>query len=289
MLREYVFLNINNMKKILLFGAALCLFAACSKDGGSERQVSVVVGFENVPVAYLAGPTSAGDNLYDTTRDGKTYSIEQYVSYMDETTGLVLSVNDYTNYYTSEVYPSLYGGGSFLSQWNDMTGKDYNNQCSVYYKDAVTGNGGNNGSKTFAVCNGYLGVYGDTCATFIFAGETTQKKIFSLYVALPTYTYFSLKDGDAYARKMDYEHNDYFKVIFKGLDANDNEVGQVEYFLADFRTASAPGIVLGWNKVNLESLGQIHKLVVDFDGTDKAYGDIVTPAYCAIDDIEVEK
>lgn len=81
--------------------------------------------------------------------------------------------------------------------------------------------------------------------------------------------------------------NSYFKVEFKGYDANGNKTGEVEVYLADFRNGSTLGVRDGWLPVSLESLGKIHTLQIDFESSDEGEYGMNTPAYVAIDDIVV--
>lgn len=243
--------------------------------------------FESVEAKYLAGQTSYGANLYNAEKDPVTYEGDQFISYTDPTTGLVIGINDYN---TTTTYKSFYGGGIGISQWNDMTNGDYTNQCSVYYKDATTGKGGAGGSATFAVAYGYndgSAFSADTRPSFYFAEAEKEAIIGSLEVCNTTYGYICMRDGNTFSSKLTYDNKGYFRMTFTGVNAAGAETGKVEYYLADFRTASAPGITEGWHKIDLSSLGSVHKVIINFEGSDVGEYGLNTPAYCAIDNIEV--
>lgn len=251
---------------------------------------TATLDFESVETKYLAGQTSYGANLYNAEKDHTEYEGDQFISYTDPATGLVIGINDYEDTYISmSTYKSFYGGGLAISQWNEMTTGTYLNQCSVYYKDASTGKGGAEGSSTFAVAYGYDdgSAYGrDNRAILRFDGAA-EAVINSLWVCNTTYTCLSMKNGDSFSEPLTYDNKGYFRVTFTGVDAAGAETGTVEHYLADFRTASAPGLAEGWQKVDLSSLGSVHKVVINFEGSDVGQYGLNTPAYCAIDNIEV--
>lgn len=257
-----------------------------------EEYPTATLDFESVESKYLAGQTSYGANLYNAEKDHTTYDGDQFISYTDPATGLVIGINDYEDtYVTMSTYKSFYGGGLAISQWNDMATGTYLNQCSVYYKDASTGKGGAEGSSTFAVAYGYddQSAYGrDNRAVLRFADASTEAVIKSLYVCNTTYTYLSLKNGNSFSEPLTYDNKGFFRVTFTGFDAAGVETGTVEHYLADFRTASDPGLSEGWHKVDLSSLGSVQKVVINFEGSDMGEYGLNTPAYCAIDNIEVQ-
>ncbi|MDE6139670.1 MAG: DUF4465 domain-containing protein [Alistipes sp.] len=256
-----------------------------------ETYPTATLDFESVDAKYLAGQTSYGANLYNAEKDKTSYEGDQFISYTDPATGLVIGINDYNDtYVTMSTYKSFFGGGLAISQWNDMTQNSYLNQCSVYCKDASTGKGGADGSSTFAVAYGYddgSAYSTDNRSSFYFAEAGREAVISSLCVCNTTYVHLCLKDGNSFSTPMSYDKNDYFRVTFTGIDAAGAQTGSVAYYLADFRTESAPGIAEGWNKVDLSPLGSVHKVVINFEGSDSGEYGLNTPAYCAIDNIEV--
>ena len=84
----------------------------------------------------------------------------------------------------------------------------------------------------------------------------------------------------------------WFKVVFIGFDENDVKTGQVDYYLANFDSAQPTtlnGILNGWHQVTLgDKLGEsVSKVVINFEGSDSSAYGLNTPAYVAIDDIDV--
>lgn len=246
---------------------------------------SVTVGFEDVAAKYLAGPTSYGGNLYSAyTGEGG-----QFTGYLDEASGLYFGINRVENPSYGGEY-EFWNGGFAISQWNDMATAGYLNQCSVYFKDGTTGKGGHDGSATFAVANGYCDAEptaysSDKRPVLYFEDGETERVIDHCYISNATYTYLSMAQGDNMAKKFTYEDKDYFVVTATGFDRDGSETGTVQICLADFRTADSGGIVTGWQKFDLSSLGAVNRIVFNCQSSDVgAYG-MNTPAYFCVDDI----
>ena len=80
----------------------------------------------------------------------------------------------------------------------------------------------------------------------------------------------------------------WLKLVITGKDATGMTTGKVEFYLADFRNTATPkGIVKVWTKVDLTSLGKVHRLEFSFEGSDVGEWGLNTPAYCCIDDIRI--
>lgn len=242
-----------------------------------------VVTFEDVPAQYLAGPTSYGENLYPAYGDG-------FVSgYTDPATNLSLTI---PHEFMPGIVDGFSIGGSAVSKWNDMTTAGYTNQCSVYYKDATSGKGGNNGSETFSIVFAASG-WGPDYPTYIKFEDGAEKTIDHIYISNSTYAVLSMRNGDGFARVLGYNDQDWFSVTIQGYDKNENPVGDpVVYYLADFRTASAPGIVLDWHKVDLSSIGKVNRLQFFMNGSNdptpnNGNNNLKTPAYFCMDDIAI--
>jgi len=112
-----------------------------------------------------------------------------------------------------------------------------------------------------------------------------------LYVTNNDYAYYSLREGDGYAKEfggVDGNDPDWFKLTIVGHDGNDVPVGSVDVFLADFRFSdnSLDYILDAWLFVDLFSLGKVASLVFDFSSSDNdpVYG-MKTPAYAAFDNV----
>ncbi len=251
------------------------------------RAGNTVVTFENAGRQYLAGPTSYGANLYDGYEPSQGYS--RFVSYTDPATGLVFGINE-TGFGGTYNY---WNGGFAVSRWNDKTAGDYTNQCSVYYGNSGSGNGGYGNSQTFAVGYGYNDTYSGFVGTpkLYFSTASTEKVIRGAYICNSTYGYITMRDGNSFSTK--FGPDDWFKLAACGYKADGTKVAATaELYLADMRedeeTGEALGITDTWRWFDLSVLGAVHKIEFDMLGSDTgAYG-LNTPAYFCMDNLEVE-
>lgn len=225
------------------------------------------ITFENVDESYLAGPTSYGMNLYNG----------EYTGYTDAASGLKFN--------TTVGGYGFASGGIAISQWNDKSTAGYGNQCSVYYGTENQKDGGADNSKTFAVA--FHSFWGESGAFMSFDG-TKECVIDHLYYTNNTYAVLSMQQGDGFARKLTYENKDWFKLTFIGENAAGEKTGEVEVYLADFRTADAGGILTEWTKVDLTALGKVNKIRFSMESTDGSQYGMNTPAYFCMDNIAIE-
>lgn len=225
-----------------------------------------------------------GDNI-----DGKNTN---YAPYANAATGLVFSLNK------GAYQPSLYdyhriGGGFWGSNYNDMTTSGVLNHSSAYYSDPVTGQGGYGGSEYFAVCyESTSGGMSLTHARIAFADESAEKVFDHLWVNNSTFAVLDMENGSSLMEgPFSYARKSWCKLIVTGVKADGTESGSVEFYLADFRTSDAPGIVKEWKKVNLLPLGKIHTLRFSMESsdTDEFLGTpaLNNPAYFCIDNVTV--
>lgn len=233
-----------------------------------------LITFEDVDDKYLAGPTSYGENLY-TTYSGT--SPELYQGYHD-------SPSDLFFHTTTDGY-GFASGGIAISQWNNQTDAGFMNQCSVYYGDENQKNGGNHGSATFAVS--YATSYGQSGAYMYFQTDGAEHEIDHAYFTNNTYAALSMKNGDGFAKAFSYEDKDWFKLTIEGVNAAGATTGEVEIYLADFRTQDAGGILTEWKRIDMTPLGKVHKLNFNMTSSDGEGMWINTPTYFCIDDIAI--
>jgi outer membrane murein-binding lipoprotein Lpp len=247
----------------------------------SARDYNYVIDFEDPRVAdYLAGPTSYGDNLYSSYAGA-----DRYVGYDDAGSGLLMMVN--------ESYGShdFWNGGIAISQWNDMATEGYLNQCSVYYRDPVTGRGGCDGSATFAVGFGYNDPFylGDSRSRLTFGDGATEAVFDHFYVTNSTYAALAMTNGYFVARPFSYATHDWFRLIIEGFRANGASTGTVEVYLADFRTPASPGLLTEWMPVDLSPLGAVETLTFDFQSSDTGDYGMNTPGYFCFDNLALKQ
>lgn len=167
--------------------------------------------------------------------------------------------------------------GTIISSLTDTITAGYTNGYSAWPGE------GANGSAKFAIINP---TFGSTDPIITFNQAT---KIKSIEVANNSYAALSMRNGDAFAKAFSYDDQDFFIVVFEGYDEQGNSTGTVEFYLADFSTASSPGIRKDWEQVDLGGLGSVKSVEVTFESSDVGTYGINTPLYLAIDNLRYEE
>ena len=245
------------MKKVFFFLSIFALlFAGCSKDDQDELYV---IDFEAASILPYVATANSGSGVFDG-------------GFVDAGSGLKMPASvdpDWGSW-----------SGIAISQFNDMSTEGWSNQLSVFYSDATTGFGGYGGSKTFAVVNDGEIAFDD--------GET-EATFDHFWVTNSTYAVLSMTNGDDFAKK--FGSGDWFKLVIEAYDKSNVKTGAtVEFYLADFRTATSPGIIIEWTKVNLLPLGnRVHTVKFTLDSSDTGAWGINTPAYFCFDHLAIKK
>jgi Domain of unknown function (DUF4465)/PEP-CTERM motif len=219
--------------------------------------------FATAPALVLALTTAAahGDVITTTTFESVALPASGYIN--NAPPGFTLDGNFFNNNYNSTWKT---WSGWAISNKTDLT-PGYTNQYS-----AITG-GGAGGSANYAVAfsgGAYINVA---------AGQS----VYSLDVTNTTYAYFSMKNGDQFAKK--FGAGDYFTLSIvghDGLNGSGASTGQVDFLLANF-LGSNHYIVNTWNTVDLTSLGAARSLTFTLSSSDNGDWGMNTPAYFAVD------
>lgn len=181
-----------------------------------------------------------------------------------------------------------WGGGHVISNY---VLADYENLPDGYYGwyEVQMSNpiGGHNGSKNFAVHNGYSDffnsqLYDASLNGFEFA-DGKERIVECMYVTNTNYVLNSLTFGDGFNPAA--TENTYFKIVAYGYNANEELVGTSEFTLCNGRN-----FVTTWEKWDLSSLGKVAKITFNFSASDDQSGSygLNTPAYFAYDDVTVK-
>ncbi|MDZ4198993.1 MAG: DUF4465 domain-containing protein [Kiritimatiellia bacterium] len=112
-------------------------------------------------------------------------------------------------------------------------------------------------------------------------------EVLDLYVNNTAYVALSVRDGDGFVSP--FEEGDWLRLRIAGLDDLLNPVGsEVEVYLADYRDGKT-FIMDSWTQVNLgDAFGSAVKHIeFRIDGTKTGDFGLDTPAYFAIDDLQV--
>lgn len=168
------------------------------------------------------------------------------------------------------IYGDCCWDGFTYSNRTDTTTSGYSNDFAAY-----TGDGVGAGQDNYAV--GYWN------ATVRFGGLSLVQ---SAYFTNTTYTYLAMADGNDGNNppfiKGPFEEGDFFKLIIKGLDASDQVISSQEILLAD-----GTDILSAWTLFDLTSLGAVFGLNFTLDSSDSGDYGINTPAYFAMDNLEI--
>lgn len=127
-------------------------------------------------------------------------------------------------------------------------------------------------------------------------GAARGNNLSGLYVTNNNYAYYSMLNGDAFARKFgdttgtgsglpQGTYPDYYKLIFRGYRNGTLTTDSVDFYLADYRATNpaADYIVKDWKWVSLTSLGRVDSLNVQLSSSDVGQFGINTPAYYCLD------
>lgn len=277
------------MKQIYKIAAmCLALGATASPSFAEDTYTLAVLTFENDD--YKAGanllgednwgslvdyPQYGGPLLYGATGGGIENAADNYWWYDENNTFLYSELN-----YSWGSY-CYWNGGIAISNYitTDYTGKSYDEQLEAY---TLTGAGGYENSEYFAVCNGYYdgGEYSADQRPVMTFKDGKARVIDHLYLALAAYTINVLANGNDQSPKATADN--YVNIIFEGLDAEGNTVGEV---IVDVLIQGEP--LIGYTMVELADLGEVSSLRMNMDSDIANSWGMSVPAYYILDNIAV--
>ncbi len=301
----------NNIKFFALAFCALSMpiLSSCSDDDNDGPNGMKKIGeitFENTDIV-LAGPDSYGANLYSDYTDGQRF-ISGAIAFNKGTDTFKFGLNTQGEWYPNVA--TLFNGGMFLSQFNLRSNPDgktgdwwysYNNQCSVYNVESIDGankNAGDDHSNTFAIVNGsctasdIATVYGNgkevSLGGFSFDNDA-EYTIGEIEVCNTSYVYGVIVNGNNFAQPLK-TNNGWFKVLAYGYDADGKMTAgsPVEYYVCNYSSnGRIKEIENDWEDWDLSRLGNVNRVVFNFEGSDMSEFGLNTPGYIAIDNIEI--
>lgn len=240
-------------------GAAAVLAMVISTSAAAH---GAVVDFES----FAQPPYSLGPSSYYNGADGAG--------------GFTIGGAQFNNDYVD------FGGGFYAwrgwaaSDVADVQTPGYDNQYSAY---ALPVGGGAGGTTFFGVA--FAASAGDA---YIDLPDGVSPV--SIAVTNTTYAALSMRDGDPFAKKFGGPTGadpDYFKLLIRGLDGAGAPVGEVDFYLADYRFAdsSQDYIISDWSTVDLSPLAGARRLEFSFESSDVGMFGINTPTYVAVDNL----
>ncbi len=168
----------------------------------------------------------------------------------------------------------IWDSGFAYSNMKDTTTSGYTNLYSA--RTAI----GYSNSANYAV--------GQNNAKLHLTGAAAGKQINGFYATNSNYAYFSMKDGDSFAKKfggVTGNDPDWFKLSVTGYYNGTPIFDTVDFFLADFRSAdnAQDYILKDWQWVNLTTLGNVDSLVFLLNSSDTGTYGMNTPPFFCID------
>ncbi len=266
---------------IVVDGDAVVTIAATADSLSSETTVTVQDNDQSTLTVTL-GANELDESLGNANADfedaGQRLVDNSFYKGQDGAgsfqSGDLVFANDYNPAWGS------WSGWAF-SNTTDQTTAGYANQFSAF------AGSGANGSSTYAVGTGATG----SSAAVI---QKNSDGLFeSLMVTNTTYAALSMTQGDAFAKKFGGESGDdpdYLLLTIEGLDASDQSIGTVTFYLADYRFIdnSLDYIVQDWTQVDLTRIAAADRLELSVASTDVGAFGMNTPAYFAVDDVRVQ-
>ena len=189
------------------------------------------------------------------------------------------------------------GGFKFENGYQDYSGYPYcygfyytNRTATTYTGDPVNeqynsaaGHGAEE-SATYATYN--LNLY-DSPKGIVVLGE--PQEISGCYLTNNAYAYLSMKNGENYTKQ--FGQGDWFKLTITGTDAEGQQTGSIDFYLADLRSEDEAEhyILDDWQWCDLTPLGKVQRLDFNLGSTDNGDWGMNTPAYFCLDNLGGEK
>lgn len=171
--------------------------------------------------------------------------------------------------------------GFSVSSMTDITTASFTNEFSC-----IEGSGYNN-SESYAVA--YMS-YLTNNVVMRLQNEAAGGAMQGVFVNNSTYTYLSMKNGDAIAKKfggISGNDPDFFLLTIKKYLDGQESTQKIEFYLADYRFSdnSQDYIVDEWTYIDLTSLGNADSISFSLSSSDVGQFGMNTPAYFCLDNI----
>ncbi len=182
------------------------------------------------------------------------------------------------NYYDTQF--NFWSGWAISADTNTTTPGFLNQYSSIAGEGAL-------GTRTY--CIGYI--YDPIIVRL--QPNAIGKPMIGMYVNNTTYTYLSMRDGDAFAKKFGGETGadpDFLMLTIKKYSGGAIADDSINIFLADYRFPQAKKdyIMSDWTYVDLTTLGEVDSLVIRMTSSDVGIFGMNTPAYVCIDQVSTD-
>lgn len=127
-------------------------------------------------------------------------------------------------------------------------------------------------------------------AVFRLTGNAAGKSLSEVKVCNSTYAYFSMLNGDAFAKKFGGASGndpDFFKLTFLGYENGAMKTDSIEFYLADYRFSNNAQdyLIKSWQTVNLAGLGNCDSVMIRLISSDNGPFGMNTPAFVCMDNL----
>lgn len=129
----------------------------------------------------------------------------------------------------------------------------------------------------------YAAFMGDVPCAMTFSDGKSHEPV-GVYVNLPSYPYYVIEEGDAFARR--FRNGDRYTMTITGV-ADNNTTKDLEFTLASCENGVL-NITRGWRYVDLSSLGAVNELRFRLATTDVGEWGDNTPEYFCLDKLTVK-
>jgi hypothetical protein len=175
-------------------------------------------------------------------------------------------------------FPFQYWEGWAISRETDNQTAGFTNQYS-----AISGGGAENSTN-------YSITYCYSESVIRLTGNAIGGMVTGLYLTNSTYSYFSMKNGDAFAKRFGGESGndpDFLKLTIKAYMTGELKPDSIDFYLADYRFSnnSQDYIVDNWEFVQLSELGNLDSLKFTLSSSDNGIFGMNTPAYFCLDNL----
>lgn len=247
------------MKKLSLLAWMLIasfVFVGCSSDDDNAK---VIVSFEG---------QLKGDQSFFLGENGVEEGWYLRSDFKDSQ-----KLVEFTHYYTGKDF----GGGFTYTNQSDKTTPGYNNLS------AITGAGRKGSTYITANAN-------DFTPAQITNLKPDQFGFKGVWVTNTTYAYLAIKDGNVGGGPgvQKFEAGDWFKLAIAGYDEKEAKIGEVTFYLADFRNKKE-NIVEKWSWIDLTALADAEYIEFTLSSSDNGDWGMNTPSYFCIDGITLEE
>ncbi len=267
------------------------VFSAGLFSATTGHAQAVTVGFEDIGASLGTEGYWQGQTRFEDTGEEDGIFVSQGVTFY--------------NHYDKDTPDKRYWDGWAYSNTSDTTTAGHTNQFS-----ATTGTGAPDpafgaSSPTYSLAyHGFMRYNDDytECLGIPTLDLPENSQLLGAYFTNTTYAVQSMLHGDSFAKifgddSRDSDHDgeyddaeDWFKLVITGLDAEGNETGSTEFYLADYRFSdnSQDYIVTDWQWVDLSVLNDPVQVQFTLGSSDVGTFGPNTPFYFAMDSLTLQ-